>query len=71
MSNDLMASGESTGDENMFKVKHKYCADFINALKMWDNQPIIEAYFNSSSKIYNDNELKDIKRLKNRRKMRR
>jgi phosphate/sulfate permease len=68
---NLIGSRESTGEENMFKVKHKYCADFINALKIWDNQPIIEAYFSSSSKIYNDNELKDIKRLKNRRRMRR
>ena len=58
-------------EEEGFKIEHKYCTDFMNALKIWDNQPIIDAYFDSTNKIYNEQELKDIKRLKKKRVARR
>lgn len=31
------------------KVEHKYCDDFIQAMKFWNHKCIVDAYFNQAT----------------------
>jgi hypothetical protein len=45
--------------------------DFVLACKVWSHAPIIEAYFDSNKKVYNTDELKEIRKLRKKRAERR
>lgn len=36
-------------DEVKLNIEHKYCEDFLSALKFWDNRCIVDAYFNQTA----------------------
>ena len=52
-------------DQVKLKVENKYCDDLASALKFWDNQCIVDAYFNqTTSQTEDERKLKDRLRKK-------